>query len=90
MISPTVGRVVWFWSGKTQEQPHAALVAYVYDDRTVNLAVFNAYGVPQSHARVRLLQDDDAPPELGVWAEWVPAPTPDPIAPHRDPPVLDA
>lgn len=48
MIQPTVGRVVWYYPPGHQphEQPYAAIVAHVWSDTCVNLAIFNANGRP--------------------------------------------
>ena len=77
MISPTVGRVVNFvparesrvanWPG----QPNVALIAYVWNDRMVNLACFDANGVHYAETSVRLLQDDDHRPWDGRYAYWM-------------------
>lgn len=81
MISPTVGRVVWFTPSITPEpgftlhdraKPCAAMVAYVWSDRMVNLVVFDSNGVPFSKTSVTLLQDDDPKPELGYFCSWMP------------------
>lgn len=77
MIKPTIGRVVWFQPGKPEnhplrDQPFAAIVAYVWNDRTVNLAYFNENGEPRNATSVALLQDDDVKPEYGHFAEWMP------------------
>lgn len=78
MIKPTVGRVVWFtpllsddrrWDVK---QPLAAIVSYVWGDRMVNLAVFGPEGTQSGQTSVPLLQDDDAKPEAGRFASWMP------------------
>ena len=72
MISPTVGRVVWFWpTGLTKtEQPWAALVTFVHDDHRINVGGFNANGEPFAMTSVRLLQDDD--PSTAPCATWMP------------------
>lgn len=88
MIKPTVGRVVWFTPGATlpadfllidPEQPCNAHIAYVWNDRLVNLTVSDHYGKTFNFTSVRLLQDDDATsglpgflPEFGYFAEWMP------------------
>lgn len=78
MIAPTVGRVVWFTPGITADprfdvkQPCAALVAYVHDERCVNLAWFDQMGLSREACSVPLLQDDDAKPEQGYFASWMP------------------
>ena len=77
MIVPSIGRVVWFWpettsSGAWVDQPLAAIVTYVWNERMVNLAVFDRNGVAHSRTSVTLLQDDDAPNEGGHYCEWMP------------------
>jgi len=79
MISPSIGRVVWFTPAvhgdprHDVKQPLAALVAYVWNDRLINLATFNQNGVPLGGmTSVPLLQDDDTKPEGGYFASWMP------------------
>jgi hypothetical protein len=77
MIQPSIGRIVWFWPQKEAEapnpdQPNAALVVYVWDDRMVNLAVFDSNGNSRGETSVTLLQDDDVPNAYGRFASWVP------------------
>jgi hypothetical protein len=55
-----------------REQPYAALVAYVHGDRCINVAAFNENGTPLSACSVPLLQDDDAVPANGYFAQWMP------------------
>lgn len=78
MIEPTVGRILWYIphidkGGAPNGQPHAAILAHVIDQRTVNLAVFNEDGTLYSAKKaVRLLQDDDPVPPEGDYAMWMP------------------
>lgn len=77
MISPSIGRIVWFWPAKEPhepkvEQPNAAIVAYVWHDRMVNLTVFDSNGNSRGETSVVLLQDDDLPNEYGRFASWMP------------------
>jgi hypothetical protein len=80
MIMPTVGRIVWYTPPKSDTttvrnggQPLAALIATVWSETSVNLAVFDANGVAANATSVPLLQDDptDRPPE-GHFCEWMP------------------
>jgi hypothetical protein len=72
MIKPTIGRVVWFWNGKSgQEQPQAALIAWVHSDTLVNLAVFDAEGATSAVTSVLLWQAGDDNP-VGPYCEWMP------------------
>ncbi len=77
MIKPTVGRVVWFQPGHIaevpdKEQPFAALIAYVWSDRMINVAAFDSNGKPVAATSVALLQDDDPVPQNGHYAQWMP------------------
>ena len=73
MIKPTIGSVVWYHppdSASTQ-QPLAALVAYVWSDNCVNLAVFSPTGVATNVTSVYLFQGDGESPVYS-YAEWMP------------------
>lgn len=80
IISPTPGRVVWFFyrGGKdtfhapSADQPCAAIVAHVWGDRMVNLGVFDADGISHSFTSVTLVQEGDSVPEYGHYAMWMP------------------
>ena len=78
MITPTVGRVVWFWPSKEDrsicsggEQPLPAIVCHVWSDSCVNLAGFDANGVSFSRASVPLHQEGNPRPDA-FFAEWMP------------------
>lgn len=76
MISPTVGRNVWYHPGGDEAgtiakgQHLAAIIADVKSDRCVNLMVIDSYGQPSSRLDVQLLQDDDVAPVGVSFAEW--------------------
>ena len=78
MIQPTVGRVVWFTPPVADDprfdvkQPLAGIVAYVWNDRMVNLTVCLPNGEITGVTSVTLLQDDDQKPEYGRFAAWMP------------------
>ena len=79
MITPSIGRVVWYVPPHAPEgepandpQPHAALVTYVWSDRMVNLAAFMPNGASYGLTSVTLVQEGDAIPVLGGYAEWMP------------------
>ncbi len=77
MIVPTTGRVVWYQPPKTTgqpplEQPYAATVAFVHGDRMINISYVDHAGQQHAATSVKLLQDDDALPELGHYASWMP------------------
>lgn len=77
-IAPTVGRDVLFTPATDDtisrhgDQPLAAKIAYVHDDGTVNLAVFDAKGNSTARTSVPLVQGDADRPEA-FFAEWPPA-----------------
>ena len=73
MIKPTIGRVVWFHAHTStpDQQPNAALIAYVHSDTLVNLAVFDANGFPTAESSV-LLYQGDTPRPVGRYCEWMP------------------
>lgn len=76
MITPTVGRVVWFWPGKTDNdivfhgQPLDAHITYVYNDFCVNIAGFDADGNPYKRTSVQLHQAEEDRPEC-YFCEWM-------------------
>ena len=53
-------------------QPMVGHVVYVHDDRLVSLRVFDHNGEAFILTSVRLLQDNEAPSGVGIWAEWMP------------------
>ena len=82
MISPTPGRVVWYYAAPYElhltddlTKPLAAHVAFVHHDRLVNLMVIDAWGKPQSHVNVPLMQDtadSDINVVRGGYCTWMP------------------
>jgi hypothetical protein len=77
MIKPSIGRVVWFYPAgynPTTDQPLAALIAHVWSDTCVNLAIFDANGVPYPSppTSVLLIQDDGPVPTGGLYCAWMP------------------
>lgn len=87
MIKPTIGRVVWYRPapdenpepgfsyyeapGGVGQQPCKADIAYVWNDRLVNLMVVDHNGVTHSRTSVQLLQDGDVS-NGGHTCEWMP------------------
>ena len=77
MITPTIGRVIWFQPPHAANQPdlsqpQAAFVTYVHSDRCINIGGFSAEGNPIAATSVLLLQDDDKAPLTGNYAQWMP------------------
>ncbi len=78
-IKPTVGRVVWYYPGKDDagfarngnNDPYAAVVARVWSDTCVNLAVFDAEGKHHGRGLVPLVQPEAEAPE-GAFCTWMP------------------
>ncbi len=74
MIKPTIGRVVWYWPELSSrgDQPYAAIVAYVWSDDLVNLAVFDRNGHSYNMTSVPLVQDGGSwTPGPSPYAEWM-------------------
>jgi hypothetical protein len=74
-IKPTVGRVVWYWPPRERRgtQPQVALIAHVYHDTSINIALFDTDGTPfmSPPTSVRLLrEDEETPPE--EHCAWMP------------------
>lgn len=81
MIHPTIGRRVWFYPNGTSgiplvvaapQQPCDAGIAYVWNDRLVNLTVAGHDGSMHARTSVTLLQDNDPIPATGAYATWMP------------------
>lgn len=76
VIKPTVGRVVLFYPRGHQpnEQPHAAIIAHVWSDTCVNLAIFDANGqpYPPGHTSILLVQPGSEVPSGGNYCTWMP------------------
>lgn len=71
MISPTIGRMVWYWPTQQEnEQPFAASVAFVHSDRMINVGGFNHNGEHFAQTSVQLIQDDEPP--VGPHCRWMP------------------
>jgi hypothetical protein len=77
MITPTIGRVVWYQPPKSEDQlprdqPYAGLIAFVTNDHLINLAYFDENGTALNARGVMLLQEGDSRPATGHYAEWMP------------------
>lgn len=74
MISPTVGRVVWFYkyvAGQGHKGPLDAHVCKVHSDAMVNLMVVDEIGVPRGESSVHLVQDNEECPHADYCC-WMP------------------
>lgn len=74
MISPSIGRVVWYYPpGSIDPQPWPALICYVHSDRLINLGGFKADGTTFDAREVRLVQDVSETVKLSDgFASWMP------------------
>jgi len=78
MVKPTNGRVVQFHAKHSHIQQHdvnqplAAIITHVWQDRRVNLAVFDSTGGITPVTDVTLVQEGDTPPSGWHYAEWMP------------------
>jgi len=73
VITPTVGRIVWYWPPNNKDrQPQAAIVTYVHDDRLININAFTHDGMPVARTSVALVQEGDPKPDDGNYAQWMP------------------
>lgn len=75
IIKPTVGRVLWYYpKGEQDKQPLAAIVACVWSDTCVNLAIFDANGVPypKPPTSILLVQEGNEVPSGGHYCTWMP------------------
>jgi len=67
MTKPTVGRIVHFYRDSAAfhdgNPPQAAIIAHVWTDTCVNLAIFDGNGkqVPEPPTSVALVHDDSIP-----------------------------
>lgn len=71
MITPTIGRVVWFHPYAT-ETTHAAIVVYVHSDTMVNLTIWDENGTNYPRTSVPLWNGEGERPDphKGMFAEW--------------------
>ena len=75
MIKPTIGRVVWYYplGDTSDEQPLAALIAHVWSDTCVNLAVFDSNGIASNQTSVFLYQNEpNTEKPSSSFCEWMP------------------
>lgn len=78
MSLPTVGRVLVVHAlvlhrkcrlCAPDEVARLAAITHVWEDRRVNLVVFDSNGAAHGRINVNLLQDDDARPDIGHFCE---------------------
>jgi hypothetical protein len=75
MIVPTIGRVVLVrnrHANPDKAQPEAALVAYVHNDRLINVGGVDHGGLPFAMHRLRLVQEEGDHTDSDTYAEWMP------------------
>ena len=71
MIKPTIGRVVWYRPSIDHNCVYAAIIARVWSDTCVNLAIFDENGNPYNKTSVLLYQEGNPRPDYD-FAEWMP------------------
>jgi hypothetical protein len=71
VITPDVGRVLWYWRDSFDTQPFTATICYVWNNRRVNLAGFDYNGNPYKATSITLRQEGDPQPSY-PYAEWMP------------------
>lgn len=79
MITPTVGRIVWYYPDSFNDRelgdfvgPLAAIVTAVKTDTLINMAVFDPIGRAYGRQTVDLYQGEGERPVSGDYAEWMP------------------
>lgn len=80
LINPTPGRVVWYHAAAHEREmsnysdvPLAAHIAFVFNERLVNLMVIDFEGNPRGRNSVPLLQEGDPKPsDAYCYCEWMP------------------
>lgn len=83
MIKPTVGRIVWFYPLSDDSdfymfpsvragEPLAAIVAHVWGDSCVNLAVFDPNGKSHTRTSIMLFQHDSVLRPSCGYCGWMP------------------
>lgn len=77
IITPTIGRVVWFYphgqaSLDAKAQPYAALIAFVHNNNSINIGGFDPQGYPYARQNVRLIQDGEVTEGLRAFCSWMP------------------
>lgn len=73
MIIPTVGRVVLVRNRHANRsgQPEAALIAFVHNDRLINVGGFDGNGLSFAMTSLRLVQEGDLVDDQSTYAEWM-------------------
>ena len=70
MITPTVGRIVWFYDYHGQRE-HAAIVTRVFNDHEVNVTVFDN-GLVRYCNKCPLVQPGEDLPATAPHCTWMP------------------
>jgi hypothetical protein len=91
MITPTVGRVIHVrnrHANPHKDQPEAALIVFVHDERRINVGGFDHDGMPFAMHGLVLWQEGDKEIHDLPYAAWMPYQTA--VAKGEIPPVLHA
>jgi hypothetical protein len=70
MIKPTVGRIVWFYPVRDSAE-QAAIITKVWNDRVVNLSVWNEDGSTFPAPSIMLVQEGEERP-YHQYCAWMP------------------
>ncbi len=72
MITPTVGRILWYYP-KDSSSELAAVICGVVSDRQVHLTVWNSNGHPMgANPDITLVQGNDPTPADRPYCTWMP------------------
>lgn len=71
MITPTVGRRVWYWVYINQKQPYDAGIACVNSNNNINISFADHNGLMLSAVSVYLWDGEGTRPML-PFCEWMP------------------
>lgn len=75
MITPTIGRIIYVrnrHANTKKDLPEEASIAFVHENGLLNVAGHDHHGMPFVIHELRLVQEGEAFPDHGAYAEWMP------------------
>ncbi len=69
MIKPTIGRVVLYNTGRS-DQRSPATISYVWPDGRINIGYLYRDGNPGNASKVTLIQEGECPEGCAEWMEY--------------------